>query len=486
MPLKILKNYWNNKQSIASTYWQFWVFYLLVVLVSLANGQMGNDEGIWAYIVRVWLEEGMLPYQEAVDHKPAGIILLYGLSHALFGVNFWFPRLLAALSIALTGFILYRLNTSIFNQKAGIISIVLYSMPMLWGTINGPYISFSETFMVLFSSLALYHVFKANTSNHKKLVFSGIFLGIAVGFKQVAVLSLLTVIIILWMKQGFTKKYLLNTFTLITATFFTFVLLHLPLVNASNLGDYFHWVWLNPNSYSTIFWRIPKFLEAFLNSKIVIFYPILFIGWVYRKAIGINLYTRGLLIWGILTFIGVNLSGYYFGHYFTQWLPSLALLSGIIIAFGLQKMPGTYFNRTFIAITIVFAPWSVLFNNAANMAFSSKTLLNHFQDHSKVRAVADWIQANTNEDYIYYFGRRTNSILAHSNKLSVSKYFNTSFVNNKKAQKQVIKDLKAKKPTILIKDKDIEGYSLISDYVNNHYQANRKWKYWIGMKRVPR
>lgn len=490
---KILNNYLsNNQQPNGLTFWLFGAFYVVVLVICIANGKMGNDEGTWTYMARVWLENDMLPYQEAVDHKPSGIFLLYGVSHVLFGINFWFPRLMAGICIGLTGFCLYRINSDHFSQKAGLISMILYCLTIFWDVFNGALIAQSETFMVLFSSIALYATFKGlkpHQSTIKFNLFAGISLGVAIAFKQVAGLSLLAVLIILWFHQGFTRRYLFGTLALVFAAFFSFVLFHLPLVNISNFNDYIYWVWLNPNTYPSIFWRIPNFLEKFLDSKLMIFYPILFLGWVFRKTIGINIYTRGLTVWGILAFIGVNISGYYFGHHFTQLLPPLTLLSGIVMAFGLQKMQshGFYFYKMLLVILIVFAPWPVLFHNSASIAFSQKNLLNsfinHFQDHSKMKDLANWLQQNTEDEHIYYFGRRTNSILSLSEKLSPSKFFNTSFVNNTAIQKQVVTNLKAKKPKIIIKDKDMEGLSIIGDYVQKHYQLDHKRRYWTILKR---
>ena len=53
-----------------------------------------NDEAMWHYIGRNWFRHGLIPYSGGVDNKSPLIFSVYGISDWLFGVNYWFPRLI--------------------------------------------------------------------------------------------------------------------------------------------------------------------------------------------------------------------------------------------------------------------------------------------------------------------------------------------------------------------------------------------------------
>src|ERR1017187_7118133 len=52
------------------------------------------DESMWQYIGRNWVRNGLVPYAGGIDNKSPFIFLIFGISDYLFGVNYWFPRLL--------------------------------------------------------------------------------------------------------------------------------------------------------------------------------------------------------------------------------------------------------------------------------------------------------------------------------------------------------------------------------------------------------
>ena len=53
-----------------------------------------HEEAMWQYIGRNWIRNGLVPYSGGIDNKSPLIFLIFGISDRLFGVNFWFPRLL--------------------------------------------------------------------------------------------------------------------------------------------------------------------------------------------------------------------------------------------------------------------------------------------------------------------------------------------------------------------------------------------------------
>jgi hypothetical protein len=69
---------------------------ILQVLVTLLTYgfALSFDEAMWHYIGRNWFRHDLIPYTGGVDNKAPFIFAIFGLSDKLFGLNYWFPRLL--------------------------------------------------------------------------------------------------------------------------------------------------------------------------------------------------------------------------------------------------------------------------------------------------------------------------------------------------------------------------------------------------------
>src|ERR1700732_3944787 len=69
-----------------------------LVITLLTDGfAFSFDEAMWHYIGRNWFRHGLVPYAGGVDNKSPLIFAIYGLSDRLFGVNYWFPRILGTI-----------------------------------------------------------------------------------------------------------------------------------------------------------------------------------------------------------------------------------------------------------------------------------------------------------------------------------------------------------------------------------------------------
>ncbi len=458
-------------------------FLLLISVLASINGRMGNDEGIWTYIARVWVDHGLLPYSNAVDDKPAGIILLHSISYTIFGINYWFPRMLGAVSIVLTGLVLFRLNSTRYDKKAGLFAMSIFCLTMPWSMMNSHFIGQTEVFMVLFSSLAFFIVLQ---KPHLSLSFqytllAGILTGLAISFKQVAGLSLIALLWILVKQEGLTKPGLTKSFILLTGAFLSFTLIHWPVINTENFNEYLTCTWLNPTIYPSFFWRIPNFFDAFITSRIALFYPFLLFGWVYKDKIGGSHNMNKLSIWLFLAFIGVNISGFYYGHQFSQLLPALSLILGITTAFAINQFSKP-FKPIFLATVALFIPYSSLIGNASDILSSGKSLrssfLNQLNGNTKAKAVGKWISKKNDCDYIFNYGVKNNAILSYSGKKSASRLLSPR--RSVEKQKQILRDLNEKQPQYIVKRTGMSNqYEVIDKYVKSHYAidfTHHKWQ----------
>jgi len=90
--------------------------------------------------------------------------------------------------------------------------------------------------------------------------------------------------------------------------------------------------------------------------------------------------------------------------------------------------------------------------------------------NSKQKAIGKRIQEKTSKkDRIYYLGNSSNAILSYADRLPASPYFNSMFVKDTTIEKQVVKDLQASPPKIIVKDKKRTQYPMIQNFIDSHY-----------------
>ena len=460
----------------------------IIILLCITNGKMGNDEGIWSYMARVWVENGIEPYEGTLDDKPSGIILLNTLSYVLLDTNFYLLRLLAGSFIIVTGIVLYKLNWYLFDKRAGLFAFLIYSFAMLWEITNGAKIAQSETFMVFFSSLAFYLYLTRHDEKGRLFILIGTILGLALTFKQIAALSVGTILLLILIHEGIGKRFVKRVVQVTISCVIIFVLFQLPIVHSkTQLVNFIKFAWLNPNYYPTLFWRIPGFLDIFWNSKFMLIYLFLLLLFPFRKHIfSDKFYLKPLLVWLLFTFIGVNLSGHYYGHQITQMLPPVSLLSGMAITVLIDKL-GIGLKKTLLILSLLFAPLPLMVHNLTSILVSPKELLpsikSHITGNSVPKKIGIWLKERTNnEEYIYYYGRRTNQILSYSDRLSSTKYFNTIRFVNHQIPHNVVRNLKTKSPKFIIKDKYQSPCKPIDIHIRKKYKKYKSFKYWLIYK----
>ena len=154
-----------------------------------------------------------------------------------------------------------------------------------------------------------------------------------------------------------------------------------------------------------------------------------------------------MLIWLCFDFIGVNASGYYYGHQIKQLLPVITIISSISLCNVLNENKfKTHSINFIIAIIILFFPYEQIIRG-------TNLLLKH--SSSTYQELGYWIKEQTEpSDYIFIVGNDYNLVasLSLSNRVSSSKYFHGIFVVGEKEQTIVCSDLIAKPPIFILKE----------------------------------
>ncbi len=462
---------------VQNIYFVLTILFLINLITSLKAG-MGNDEGIWNYIGQLWSNYSIPPYTGAVENKTPGIFFLFALSNSLFGMNYWFPRLVAVVAIVITALFLYLIGRRLYNHTTGTLCAYIFGLSMTWRLMDGLYTSQTETFMVLFTVIAIYNLILAlQTDRFYKRYFLliGFFLGAAISFKQIAIFSGLFVVIACVLIKPFRLNIIRVYLWIALGTIACILLSWLPLwfFNVSFM-DYIDGAWLillKSGSSLAPENRLIYFLGAWKRLSIALFYPFLFLFFInWRLLLEKNIPVVLLTIWLGLDFIAINLSGYYYGHQFKHILPVFSLITAITLSVLLDKLiKENKFRWRLQLLMVVLLLW------APHGAFMDRLRPWLAESQKEYRELGLWLKENTTpDDYIYIWGAKGNTIQAYSERRSASEYFNSIFVYIPGALEELVRDLRLNCPKWILIDRDsrydtpdfftdvLDDYSLVS------------------------
>jgi hypothetical protein len=286
------------------------------------------------------------------------------------------------------------------------------------------------------------------------------------------------------------QKYFIGLVLLGAGIFLSTLLSIIPLLlSGVTFKEYLEGAWLillNSGSISSFSEHIDGFLKVFVFSRLVLFYPFLLL-MIWQQKLFKNPYFVGLLIWLLFDFIAVNSSGYYYGHQIRQLMPSFSLLIGILLAAfisGVLKNNSNkykYLTGILSAIIILMLPYKSL-SLAIDQILSNK-------QNNPYKEIGIWLRDNTHKnDFIYMVNGSGNPALAYSERVSSSKYFNSTFITGDSERKIVLNDLQAKPPVFILKlntkeDKEFHIDPKVENLIRSHYSLKiRKYNYDIFKK----
>jgi hypothetical protein len=167
----------------------------------LTNGfALSGDEAMWQYIGCNWFRNGLAPYTGGVDNHSPLVFAVFGLSDKLFGVNYWFPRMVGTLCQSIGIFYLYKLADHIAGKRAGLLALSFYGLSVMWHGADGRYTSYTETYEVMFTIIAFYFFITAER-NHGYFI-SGFAAVFAMGFRLSGVFGIIALFIVSLRKKN--------------------------------------------------------------------------------------------------------------------------------------------------------------------------------------------------------------------------------------------------------------------------------------------
>src|SRR3989338_629815 len=448
----------------------FWLVLAAVLLAvsSLLDVPMFNDEGVWAYIGRIWADHGLLPYTGAIENKATGIYMLYALSHKLFGANIWFPRLVAIVSILLTGEIIRRLAKKLSGAaRAGIIamSIFLFTMPL--GVVDGASAE-TETFMNLWrvlTFLLILSAFERPSKEHQwRVLLAGVFFSWAIAFKQLAITDGLPLLVFIYFLHEKKVRVTVSSLLIfvIGAVAGTIISLIPFLISGGTIPDYLDGAWIiltqSGSSPHGLVARVSGFFRHFFLEPLF-FFSVGLLGYLAlwkRMKVYLPLAVP-LLVWALTDFIAYNADGWYLGHHFKVFIPSWAVIFGIVAHYVLENLhirsenteqkiaPQSLFVVLMSILIIFFIPF-----NREYYQNVRKYIKGNVHDH-RLRDLGLYAkQLTAPGDYIYVWGFHIGPTYYYSARLPPSRYFSEPFLGRPGALAEVQSDLGRNVPKLII------------------------------------
>lgn len=422
------------------------ILQLLVTL--LTNGfALSFDEAMWQYIGRNWFRNGLVPYTGGVDNKSPLIFAIFGLSDKLFGVNYWFGRVLGTLVQSAGIYYLYKIARHIAGEQGGILAISFYGLSLLWHGTGGRYVSFTETYDMVFIVIAVY---KYITAQNKKDIFvSGVMAGIGLAFRLSAVWGIITISCALLRKSG------INFFAFLTGIFTSIVLLaamghfagidiHSIITNGlvDNFGS-------GSATDRNLVWKMVNFSDKFFYSELILFYPFV-LGYFFIKK-KIDLFG----LWLILEFIGINIVGIYGTLHMRELLPAMSLMSAICVSYLIEhyKLP---------AKPLIIIIWLVFFPKLLEPLLNIQKIISRDKaptntacaepydkpDEGSRKKLGWWIRDNTSQNDMVYVAGFGAQVQAYSERISPTIYFNVT--QTQLARDRFYDDMHQHKPAMIL------------------------------------
>jgi len=449
---------WLSHPATITVYGSFWL------VVSALSEPLFADEGLWGYQGWLWVHYGSPPYIGSVENKGPGIASLFAIGELVFGHQYWFARMMGILCLLATGWLLYRIGERWRDRWTGLIAMSVYCLASAWKSFDGPYTAQTETFMNFFIVLAFYWVAMASSEEverPKRLVAAGIAMGMAIAFKQIAIVSVgaLCYFAIARLKPGdlIGKKFWKVCLWLGAGILLATAVSLIPLwVSGVTCRDYVEGAWLillNPGS--TQLRTFASSMESLSRPDMLVFYACFVFLWKRKSTFELKkIPLSGLLAWMIFSYLAVQSQGWYHRHNYKLTLPCLALAAGLSVQelIDMLPIPDYKINAARTAALWFLIVGMTQVRDMPKVGYSLNLLLHPAPIMEKT--LGEWLHQNTSDkDLVYIYGsirhQPGNRLEFYAARRSPSRYFNDHFIDPPAIAAQVAQDIMSRPPRFI-------------------------------------
>lgn len=443
-PLKFRFKNWQP------TFWQIIILLTLIQLfITLFSNcfSMSQDEAMWHYIGRNWFRYSLVPYKGGVDNKSPLFYAIFGLSDSLFGINYWFTRVIGTGIQSVGIWFVYKMTRQMAGARAGILAISFYGLSEMWHGADGRYVSFTETYEITFLIISFY--FLTNFQNKKNAFLGGFIAAIGLGFRLSAICSAVALFLISLRRPLnfaiiFWLGFLVGIASLATMCILAGIDLHEIFVYA--LADNFG---AGSTTDHSFLWRMSQFFNMFFYAEIILFYPLVVFYLSLKQRV------NWLLTWLFFAFLGINVIGNYARVDIKELLPALSVIAGLSID-HLINFNIISFRQAMLMIWICISPKLlepfVNLKKIFSRDFQKAEVFCHDPyiqpDEYANKLLGYWVKANSIPNQKVFVAGYGAQVQVYSERLSPTIYFNAT--QTKLAKTRFFNDLNTNKPAMVL------------------------------------
>jgi len=341
--MRILKGLESSKQFLFLIFTSFLFF--LLRLPSLFEPLWYGDEGIYQ-VIGTSLNHGKLLYKEIFDNKPPLLYWLYSLLHS----DQFSVRLASLIFGVLSIWIFFLLSKKLFKDTKNnnipylttFIFAVLFGLPSLEGNIAN-----AENFMLLPIIASAFLLI-----DQRRLFIAGLSLGIAFLFKIVAVFDLSAFLVFYFILNFGTVKKEIKISKILAGFFLPIFLVALFFAANGTFVDFAKATFTSNISYVSYGNKIGAFpILLFIKLTLLV----IFLLFAFTKRKNINHSSLFILIWFAFSLFNASFSQRPYTHYLLVLIPSLSLITGLILFDKkYQKQITIFFIIALFLITKIF------------------------------------------------------------------------------------------------------------------------------------
>ena len=402
------------------------LIYLLLVLGALqlavalltSGFSLYDDEAMWHYMGRSWLRMGIIPYQTNFDNKTPLIWLIYGISDLLFGVNYWFPRVVGTIVEMIGVWYVYKIALHLAGRRTGIIAMTMYGLALLWRCTEGRYPSLTETFEVTFINIA---IFIALTAKGKRsYIASGLSAGLGIAFRLTGLAGAGAIFLFSFRKKG-AFTFAISVAACIVALV---VMILLSGIHLRDLWQFGFLINFQRGEAFDLHLYLTRLTKGFFHCELACFYPLALLYFLMTRKADI------LLTWLIGGCLYILLLGTFSEAYFKDILPPLAIAAAATTDVLITKA-NISFGKALAVVWICFLPKDLepffaayeLIKPAESTGTSQSYCTPPYPPLTNYarKRLGLWIKTNTRPDDIVYVP--TVTVLVYTERPCLALYF---------------------------------------------------------------
>ncbi|MCU0370760.1 MAG: glycosyltransferase family 39 protein [Bacteroidales bacterium] len=445
-----------------------------------------HDESTYLEISRMMLS-GKDLYVDMIDIKPPGIFLIIAGIQAMFGFSVFVIRLVAALWIVATSFMINKtVRLMVSDEKAAYAAGIIYIFFISTWTFYGISIT-PEIYFNLFTISSLYLLLRKQSRFHYFL--AGLLSGFGFIIKYLVLFDfmafMLFFLIIDFIKNNklHYTKILMNYSVAGLGLVVPFAATNLYFYLNGNFEAFSGIVYLAPGRYQTPFepWKMLKFIlefHLFFLPIFAMFYYVIF----HNKRSG-NLVAQVRLlcaIWSILALLSVVITGMTFGHYTIQLMLPVSIVAGIFFMPGIFPVILDKPNRTKAGRILL----------AACLIAITLSKLEYVVRKDLPKEIANYLKPRLEENDVIYCGNYQHIIYYLLKKDSPTKYIHRSLLLNHKHIRALdidvaeeFRKIMVQKPVYILVEKEYPD-GMMKDYIRSNYTLEKEFDKKVRLYRI--